>query len=119
MHCNLKSDVIGEQELQHTNTRSPAVQTSMVAAFDRIALFFDDIVVGAQHDSNRRKTAHFQVDCCNGTNSAAANNENGLLGVSHCIVSNPGSFANLRRERRATCVDKIGRDALVGSEGQL
>lgn len=88
MHCNLKSDVIVERGLQHTNTRSPAGQTPMVAAFDSVALFFDDIVVGAQHDGNCRETTHFQVDCCNGTNSATANNENGLLGVSHCVVNN-------------------------------
>ena len=71
--------------LQHTDTGSPSVQVSMIAALDGVPLLFDDVVVGSQYDSDCCETANFQIDCCDSTNGSAADNEDCLFVVSHRV----------------------------------
>ena len=78
MYCS------GRCESLHTNAGPPTVQCSMIAAIDCKAFFLDDVIVGSQHNGNCCKAADFQIYSGNSADSATANNEDCLFGISHC-----------------------------------
>lgn len=66
----------------------------MITAVDCVALFFDHIVVGSQHDRDGGEPTNFQVDGCNGSHGAATNNQDRLFRFSHGDVEESSVFSH-------------------------
>jgi hypothetical protein len=96
----------------------------MVTAGYAVSFFFDDVVVGSADKSYGSEAADFEVDGCDGTDGASADNEHTflILVISHWYKSSLQSTVLLELTLHIRSgvygVDKIGRDALVGVEGQ-